>query len=63
MKSMLLVEKESWSYGGHDEREQTLTNYLLKWMVSSKPSIITMAATNRPDILDPALDQEYLIDK
>ncbi|HEX9260526.1 MAG TPA: ATP-dependent zinc metalloprotease FtsH [Acidimicrobiales bacterium] len=42
--------------GGHDEREQTL-NQMLAEMDGFEPSegIVIMAATNRPDILDPAL--------
>ncbi len=42
--------------GGHDEREQTL-NQMLNEMDGFEPSegIVMMAATNRPDILDPAL--------
>src|ERR1035437_164081 len=42
--------------GGHDEREQTL-NQLLSEMDGFEPTegIVVMAATNRPDVLDPAL--------
>lgn len=42
--------------GGHDEREQTL-NQILSEMdgFSQVDSVIVMAATNRPDVLDPAL--------
>jgi cell division protease FtsH len=42
--------------GGHDEREQTL-NQILSEMdgFSQNESVIVMAATNRPDVLDPAL--------
>ncbi|WP_229418820.1 ATP-dependent zinc metalloprotease FtsH [Pseudoduganella flava] len=43
-------------FGGHDEREQTLNQLLVEMdgFASSK-AVIIMAATNRPEILDPAL--------
>ena len=42
--------------GGHDEREQTLNQILIEMDgFSPNESIIVMAATNRPDVLDPAL--------
>ncbi len=56
--------------GGHDEREQTL-NQLLVEMDGFEPNegIIIMAATNRPDVLDPALlrpgrfDRQIVVDR
>jgi cell division protease FtsH len=42
--------------GGHDEREQTLNQLLVEMDgFSDRENVILMAATNRPDILDPAL--------
>jgi len=50
--------------GGHDEREQTL-NQLLSEMdgFEGHESVIAMAATNRPDILDPALRRPGRFDR
>jgi cell division protease FtsH len=56
--------------GGHEEREQTL-NQLLAEMdgFDSRKAIIIMGATNRPEVLDPALmrpgrfDRQVLVDK
>ncbi len=56
--------------GGHDEKEQTL-NQLLSEMDGFDPSVglIILAATNRPEILDPALlragrfDRQVLVDR
>jgi cell division protease FtsH len=58
------------SFGGHDEREQTL-NQLLSEMDGFDPStgVVVMAATNRPEILDKALlragrfDRQIVVDK
>ena len=42
--------------GGHDEREQTLNQILVEMDgFESETSVIVIAATNRPDVLDPAL--------
>ena len=42
--------------GGHDEREQTLNQLLVEMDgFEENESVILIAATNRPDVLDPAL--------
>jgi cell division protease FtsH len=56
--------------GGHDEREQTLNQLLVEMDgFEMKDNIILIAATNRPDILDPALlrpgrfDRQIVVDR
>ncbi len=56
--------------GGHDEREQTLNQLLVEMDgFSANTGVIIMAATNRPEILDPALlrpgrlDRQVLVDR
>jgi cell division protease FtsH len=56
--------------GGHDEREQTLNQLLVEMDgFDSSKGVIIMAATNRPEVLDPALlrpgrfDRQIVVDK
>ena len=55
--------------GGHDEREQTLNQMLVEMDgFDTKDGVIILAATNRPDVLDPALlrpgrfDRQVVVD-
>ena len=57
-------------FGGHDEREQTLNQLLVEMDgFDSSKGVIIMAATNRPDVLDPALirpgrfDRQVVVDR
>ncbi len=56
--------------GGHDEREQTLNQLLVEMDgFEANQGVILMAATNRPDVLDPALlrpgrfDRQIIVDR
>jgi len=58
------------SFGSHDEREQTLTQLLSEMDgFDTSKGVIIMAATNRPDVLDPALlrpgrfDRQVVVDR
>ena len=58
------------SYGGHDEREQTLNQLLAELDgFDTASGLVLLAATNRPEILDPALlragrfDRQVLVDR
>jgi cell division protease FtsH len=57
-------------YGGHDEKEQTLNQLLVEMDgFDSRSGLVILAATNRPEILDPALlragrfDRQVLVDR
>ena len=62
--------RHSGMFGGHDEREQTLNQMLAEMDgFDSRTALIVLAATNRPEILDPALmrpgrfDRQVLVDR
>ena len=59
-----------YAYGGHDEKEQTLNQLLVEMDgFDSSTGLVLLAATNRPEILDPALlragrfDRQVLVDR
>ncbi|AHZ85159.1 ATP-dependent zinc metalloprotease FtsH [Bdellovibrio bacteriovorus] len=58
------------SFGGHDEKEQTLNQLLAELDgFDSRSGVVILAATNRPEVLDPALlragrfDRQVLVDR
>jgi cell division protease FtsH len=60
----------AYPYGGHDEKEQTLNQLLVEMDgFDSRTGLVLVAATNRPEILDPALlragrfDRQVLVDR
>jgi cell division protease FtsH len=60
----------AYPFGGHDEKEQTLNQLLVELDgFDPTPGVILLAATNRPEILDPALlragrfDRQVLVDR
>ncbi len=60
----------AWSLGGHDEKEQTLNQLLAELDgFDTRAGLVLLAATNRPEILDPALlragrfDRQVLVDR
>jgi cell division protease FtsH len=60
----------AFGYGGHDEKEQTLNQLLVELDgFDSRTGLVLIAATNRPEILDPALlragrfDRQVLVDR
>lgn len=63
-------QRNSSGFGGNDEREQTLNQLLVEMDGFDKQSnVVMIAATNRPDVLDPALlrpgrfDRQVMLDK
>jgi cell division protease FtsH len=60
----------AYPFGGHDEKEQTLNQLLVELDgFDTRTGLILLAATNRPEILDPALlragrfDRQVLVDR
>lgn len=64
------ARSSQWGSGGHDEKEQTLNQLLAELDgFDTKAGVILLAATNRPEMLDPALlragrfDRQVLVDR
>lgn len=56
-------QRDGMSSGGHDEREQTLTQLLTEMDGFSGSSVVVLGATNRPEVLDKALTRPGRFDR